>query len=255
MTTLVEAPCLSVRDISVRFGNLWALRDVSIDVPPGQTIGLIGPNGAGKSTLLNVMAGERAPTTGTVTYGDDDISSVPPAGRARRGITRTFQDLRLFEQMSVMENLLVARRAPRQGLRRWSRVPVSSDRRWVADLLGSLNLTDVAHTEVRLLPHPVRRMVSYARAVAGEPSCVLLDEPAAGLSESERSVLGSRLQEDIRSRQLSVVLVEHDMGFVRRLCESTYVLNGGQIIAFGSFAQISENHAVRAAYLGDAPDS
>jgi branched-chain amino acid transport system ATP-binding protein len=249
MTTL-QAPCLSVRNISVRFGNLWALRDVSIDVPPGQTIGLIGPNGAGKSTLLNVMAGERAPTAGTVTY-DDDISSVPPAGRARRGITRTFQDLRLFEQMSVMENLLVARRAPRQGLRRMSGVRVSSDRRWVADLLGSLNLTGVAHTEVRLLPHPVRRMVSYARAVAGEPSCVLLDEPAAGLSESERSLLGSRLQEDIRSRKLSVVLVEHDMGFVRRLCESTYVLNGGKIIAFGSFAQISENHIVRAAYLGD----
>ncbi|HVW42046.1 MAG TPA: ATP-binding cassette domain-containing protein [Amycolatopsis sp.] len=241
----MAGPVLEVRDVSLNFGDLWALRDVSIDVPEKRTIGLIGPNGAGKSTLLNVIAGRQAPSAGRIGFRGGDVTRSRAVARARHGIRRTFQDLALFHEMSVLDNLLVAGDTARGG---------GARRAGVATLVESLGLGPWLYREVQTLPHPVQRLVSYARAVAGEPTLLLLDEPAAGLSESARALLAARLREDIAARGLSVVLVEHDMGFIRELCDEAYVLNAGRVIAFGSFAEIAASSTVRAAYLGDSED-
>jgi branched-chain amino acid transport system ATP-binding protein len=240
---------LTATDVSMRFGHLWALREVTFTVPAGQTIGLIGPNGAGKSTLLNVIAGRQAATHGTVRLRERDISRLGPAARARLGIRRTFQEMALFDELDVVDNLLVA--AGSRGGKRALLGRRKAELRRVEELIESLGLSSVAYEEVHRLPHPVQRLVSYARAVAGDPVCLLLDEPAAGLSEGEREVLAHQLRADIRSRSLSVVLVEHDMGFIRRLCDEAYVLNAGRVIAQGTFAEITEIEAVKVAYLGE----
>jgi ABC-type branched-subunit amino acid transport system ATPase component len=247
----MSGPVLSVREASLSFGDLRALRDVSIEVPEGRTVGLIGPNGAGKSTLLNVIAGRQVVSAGRVEFRGNDVTNDPATRRARHGIRRTFQDLALFEEMSVLDNLLVASDTAHTAAGRSRRA-----RRDNADALAhGLGLDRWLHTEVQTLPHPVQRLVSYARAVAGEPTLLLLDEPAAGLSEGARRLLAEQLREDIAGRGFSVVLVEHNMGFVRELCDTAYVLNAGQVIAHGTFQEIARDAQVRAAYLGETPDN
>jgi branched-chain amino acid transport system ATP-binding protein len=242
---VTAAAVLDVEDVSLSFGDVRALRNVTISIPEGRTVGLIGPNGAGKSTLLNVVAGRQVPSSGRITFRQKDVTSEGSAQRARGGIRRTFQDLSLFGEMSVLDNLLVAGDAA-------SRTRTGSRRRVVA-LAESLGLGAWLYNDVHTLPHPAQRLVSYARAVAGEPSLLLLDEPAAGLSEVARRLLAAQLRQDIAARGFSVVLVEHDMGFIRELCDEAYVLNAGQVIAQGTFSEIAADESVRAAYLGEAP--
>jgi branched-chain amino acid transport system ATP-binding protein len=247
------SPILEVREVSLRFGELWALRDVSVDVPQGRTIGLIGPNGAGKSTLLNVIAGRRAPSSGRITFDGRDVTHDDAATRARHGIRRTFQDQALFTEMTVLDNLLVASATARAGSGTGkARASLRARRDHVSQLVGSLDLEACLYREVQTLPHPVQRLVAYARAVAGEPTLLLLDEPAAGLSDAARGLLADQLRRDISSRELSVVLVEHDMGFIRELCSEAYVLNAGSVMAFGSFEEIAASDVVKAAYLGES---
>jgi branched-chain amino acid transport system ATP-binding protein len=250
----MASPVLGVREVSLRFGELWALRDVSIDVPQGRTIGLIGPNGAGKSTLLNVIAGRQAPSSGRITFAGRDVTHDDAATRARHGIRRTFQDQALFTEMTVLDNLLVASATARAGGSGAGQARASSRARrdHVSQLVRSLDLEACLYREVQTLPHPVQRLVAYARAVAGEPTLLLLDEPAAGLSDAARGLLADQLRRDISSRELSVVLVEHDMGFIRELCSEAYVLNAGSVMAFGSFEEIAASDVVKAAYLGES---
>jgi ABC-type branched-subunit amino acid transport system ATPase component len=248
---VMPAPVLAVHEASLSFGDLRALRDVSIEVPEGRTVGLIGPNGAGKSTLLNVIAGRQTVSGGRVEFRGSDVTRDSATKRARNGIRRTFQDLALFDEMSVLDNLLVASDTAHTAVGRGRRARRES----AAALAHGLGLDRWLHSEVQTLPHPVQRLVSYARAVAGEPTLLLLDEPAAGLSETARSLLAEQLRHDIAGRAFSVVLVEHNMGFVRDLCDTAYVLSAGQVIAHGTFRDIADNAEVRAAYLGETTDS
>jgi ABC-type branched-subunit amino acid transport system ATPase component len=240
---------LEVDNVTMAYGRLLALNDVSVRITSGRTVGLIGPNGAGKSTLLNVIAGAITPTSGTVTYLGQDVTRQPTSQRARAGLRRTFQHLELFEDMTVLENVLVSTDMHRG--RRWPTLR-PGDTSEVIELLHSLGLTQVLHADARALPHPTKRLVSYARAVAGHPHCVLLDEPVAGLAETEREAFVERLRGDMLRRDLTVVLVEHDMRFIQGLCDEVYVLNAGQVIAHGSFAEVAASDAVKTAYLGES---
>jgi branched-chain amino acid transport system permease protein len=239
---------LVVESASVKFGSLQALSDVTITVPNGRIVGVIGPNGAGKSTLMGVIGGQLAPTGGTVRLFGRDVTSAKPSARARAGLRRTFQSLELFDDMTVRENVLV-------GLQKtpvrppWHLSSRETARR-VSSLLDALRLAPYEYMETRSLSAPIRRWVSYGRAIIGEPRCLLLDEPAAGLAEGERRALAARIRTDADSNEIAVVVVEHDMGFVRNLCDYIYVLNAGAIIAYGNFDEIAANPVVREAYLG-----
>jgi branched-chain amino acid transport system ATP-binding protein len=244
---------LNVEKVSVSFGSLWALRDVDLSVAEGKTVGLIGPNGAGKSTLLNVIAGALSARHGVVSYQGRDITRLSTPMRARAGLRRTFQHLELFEDMTVIENVMVASEtADPQRLTSLGRM--RGRKQEVAQLLDGLGIGQYAHTEVGQLPHQIKRLVSYARAVAGRPVCLLLDEPVAGLAESEREAFAERLRTDISRRGVAVLLIEHDMRFIEGLCDEVYVLNAGELIAHGTFAEVAQSPLVRAAYLGEPAD-
>lgn len=247
------ATVLEVEKVSVSFGSLWALRDIDLSVSEGKTVGLIGPNGAGKSTLLNVIAGALSARHGSVTYRGRDITRLSTPMRARAGLRRTFQHLELFEDMTVIENVMVASEtADPPRLSNLGRKGRRSQQ--VVQLLDTLGIGQYAHTQVGLLPHQIKRLVSYARAVAGRPVCLLLDEPVAGLAESEREAFAQRMRKDISQRGVAVLLIEHDMRFIEGLCDEVYVLNAGELIAHGSFAEVAQSPLVRAAYLGEQAD-
>lgn len=244
---------LNVDKVSVSFGSLWALRDVDLCVAEGQTVGLIGPNGAGKSTLLNVIGGAISARHGVVEYRGQDITRLSTPTRARAGLRRTFQHLELFEDMTVAENVMVSSETadpPRLTAPRRSRVRKQE----ISQLLDGLGIAQYADLEVAKLPHQIQRLVSYARAVAGHPTCLLLDEPVAGLAESEREAFAERMRKDISKRGVAVLLIEHDMRFIEGLCDEVYVLNAGELIAHGTFAEVAQSPLVRAAYLGEPAD-
>jgi ABC-type branched-subunit amino acid transport system ATPase component len=251
MTDQLVGTALSVRGVSVQFGSLQALINITLDLPPHGIVGVIGPNGAGKSTLLAVIGGQLVPTAGTVSLFDEDVTRLDATKRSRLGLRRTFQSLELFDELSIRDNLLVTA---------LSAHGVTSDRRehrsnseavrQVSKIINELGLSHYEYVDAKLVPAAIRRWVSYGRAIVGSPRCVLLDEPAAGLSDQERQALGSRVRKDVENEGLSVVVVEHDMGFVRDLCDYVYVLDAGSIIASGTFDEIAGNAAVREAYLG-----
>lgn len=235
---------LTVEQVSVVFGGLLALDRVDLDVEAGRITGLIGPNGAGKTTLFNVVCGLQPTTTGRVWLDGVDITRAKPHRRARRGLARTFQRLEVFGSLTVRENLLVAAEI-KQG---WTRD--SSDPRTVAErLLERVGLQDVADRGVDTLPTGLARLVELARALASGPRVLLLDEPSSGLSDGETGSLGDLLV-DLAAEGLGVLLVEHDMGLVMRVCERIHVLDFGQVIAVGTPAEVRSDPDVQAAYLG-----
>lgn len=236
-------PLLSVQGVSVRFGSLSALHEVTMELQPGSAVGLIGPNGAGKSTLLGVIGGQQRTARGRVEFHGRDISRLRPDTRARLGLRRTFQSLELFDDMSVRDNILAAIRGlrPRAG---------GVARESAFELIRDLGLEPYADTNAGVLPAPIRRIVSYARAVVASPECVLLDEPAAGISEPDRNALAARIKSDVEKRGMSAVVVEHNMGFVRHLCNHIYFLNAGALLTEGTFDEVAANPNVREAYLG-----
>jgi ABC-type branched-subunit amino acid transport system ATPase component/ABC-type branched-subunit amino acid transport system permease subunit len=237
---------LEVRDVAVRFGGVQALTDVTLDVQGGQVTGLIGPNGAGKTTLFNVITGLQPADTGSVLIGDHDITLEKPHRRARLGISRTFQRLETFGTMSVRDNVLVAA----ETRRRWSRD--GSDSAQVADrAIDRVGLRHVVSERVDRLPTGTARLVEVARSLASQPKVLLLDEPSAGLNESETIALGSLLR-SLAAEGLAVLLVEHDMSFVMGTCDRIHVLDFGRTIAAGSPVEIQADPTVRAAYLGSA---
>ncbi len=240
---------LDVSQVSVSFGGLQALSDVSIDVEVGHVTGLIGPNGAGKTTLFNVVTGLLGPNSGRVDLDGRDITRRKPHQRARLGIGRTFQRLETFGSLTARENVLVAAEMRRGWSRDRSRSPgVIAD-----EILERVGLQAVADDRVDRLPTGTARLVELGRALATEPRVLLLDEPSAGLNESETGTLGTLLRE-VAGSGLAVLLVEHDMAFVMGTCARIHVLDFGRIISVGTPTDVQADQTVRAAYLGEAEE-
>ena len=255
---VVSAPGLPLRttDVRVEFGGVTAVRDVSFEVSPGEVLGLIGPNGAGKTTLFNAICGV-VPSTGTVTFGDDDLSRMSVRARAMTGVGRTFQNLSLHEGLTPVDHVLIGRhRFFRYGLTsEMLRMPkvVRSERDGYEEalaLLELLGLADVAHDRVDDLPYGIQKRVDVARALAARPRILLLDEPAAGLPHDEADALIDHVLHLTRPQGTSVIIIEHNVELVRRVSERIVVLNAGEILAAGAPDEILENRLVAEAYLG-----
>lgn len=237
-------PLLEVDDAVVRFGGNSAVDHVSFNVEAGHITGLIGPNGAGKTTLFNVITGLQMVNSGRVSLDGVDLSRVQPHRRARMGIARTFQRLEVFGSMTVRENVLVAAeiKSRANGDDRPAEEMTDS-------LLHELHLSDVAGESSDSLPTGRARLVEIARALATGPRLVLLDEPASGLSDAETDGLAELLSR-LSNGGLAILLVEHDVPLVMRLCECIHVLNFGSILASGKAAEIQADTRVQEAYLG-----
>jgi branched-chain amino acid transport system ATP-binding protein len=240
---------LDVRQVSVSFGGLQALSEVSIDVQVGHVTGLIGPNGAGKTTLFNVITGLLAPNSGRVELDGRDITRRKPHQRARLGIGRTFQRLETFGSLTARENVLVAAEM-RRG---WSHDRKRSPSVVADEILERVGLQEVAEDRVDRLPTGTARLVELGRALATQPRVLLLDEPSAGLNEPETATLGSLLRE-VAGSGLAVLLVEHDMSFVMGTCERIHVLDFGRIISVGTPTEVQGDQTVRTAYLGEGEE-
>jgi ABC-type branched-subunit amino acid transport system ATPase component/branched-subunit amino acid ABC-type transport system permease component len=243
---------LHVKNLSVKFGPSTILSDVSLEVAPGEIVGLIGPNGAGKTTLIDSVTGFNRPSGGSISLDEVSLLTLPAWQRAVLGVGRSFQGLQLFNDMTVAENLMAA--SGKGSVLSGVRDLVHPGR----PALGRGALAGVAHFGLgkvlaRLpgeLPYGQRSLVAIARALASEPAVLLLDEPAAGLSESERSQLSGLLKDLATIRDMGVLLVEHDIELVLRTCDRVVVLNFGQIIASGTPDEIRSSDAVAKAYLG-----
>jgi branched-chain amino acid transport system ATP-binding protein len=252
-------PCLELRGITVTFGGLVALSDVSLAAQPHQVLGVIGPNGAGKTTLFNVACGFVRPDRGAILREGSELSRLRPHDLAGHGIARTLQSLGLFDRVTVLENVMVgADRRSRTGflgallaLPRSSRDEVELRRHALATL-ERLGIAHVAHRYPPSLPYPVRKRVALARALASEPDLLLLDEPASGLSSDEIDELGDLVRS--LTEHMSVMLVEHHMDLVMKICDEITVLDFGKVIAHGTPEQVRDDPAVLAAYLGEVVD-
>jgi branched-chain amino acid transport system ATP-binding protein len=239
-------PLLQVDDITVRFGGVTALSDVQLDAEQGSITGLIGPNGAGKTTLFNVITGLQEPTSGKVTIDDKDVTSMGTHRRARMGVARTFQRLEVFGSLTARENVLVAA----EIRKRWAKDRSANCRAAAAELLERVGISHVAEERVDALSTGYARLVELARALATQPRLLLLDEPGSGLDSQETEVFGDLLLELARDG-LTILLVEHDVELVMRVCDRIHVLDFGRKIAVGSPAEIQADPQVQAAYLGE----
>jgi ABC-type branched-subunit amino acid transport system ATPase component len=256
------APALVATGITVRFGGLMALSDVSLEVGPASIAGLVGPNGAGKSTLLAVLSGLLRPQAGHVRLCDEDVTNASAQSRAQRGLSRTFQHPELFLGLTVREHLVLAYRARVARHRLWRDMidprtlfassPAENER--IDGLLDILKLTRVAKAPVAALPLGILRLVEVGRALAGGPQVLLLDEPLSGLDmkASENLLLVIVRLVEQSDRNLSIVIVEHDVAAVLSISDKVFVLDFGECIAAGSPDEVRNDPAVRAAYLGDS---
>jgi branched-chain amino acid transport system ATP-binding protein len=235
---------LRVGDVTVHFGGVQALSGVTLEVPPATVTGLIGPNGAGKTTLFNVINGLQRTDRGKVLLDDVEITRLSPRRRARLGVARTFQRLEIFGSMTTRENIQVAAELHRS----WSGKKVNP-KAVTDEILARLKLGAVADLQASTLPTGLSRLCELGRALATEPSVLLLDEPSSGLSTDETTVLGDGLLELAQSG-IGILLVEHDMELVMRVSAQVWVLETGTIIANGPPASVQADPAVRLAYLG-----
>jgi branched-chain amino acid transport system ATP-binding protein len=239
---------LSVEEVTVRFGGVTALDDVTIDADGGHVTGLIGPNGAGKTTLFNVITGLQEPTRGRV-HIDGKEATKRAHKRARLGVGRTFQRLEIFGSLTARENVLVAA----EIRRRWSR-DGSHPRQVAEEVIERVGIGAFADERGDNLPTGRARLVELARALATRPRILLLDEPGSGLDTTETEAFGSLLIQ-LAGEGLAVLLVEHDVELVMRVCERIHVLDFGRVIAQGTPREIQADPRVQAAYLGeDEPD-
>lgn len=257
----MSAPLLALQKVTKKFGGLVAVDAVDMAVEPGEIRGLIGPNGSGKSTTLNLITGLYTLTAGSIHLAGQDISRRAVAVRTRLGLARTFQNIRLFSKMTVLDNVAAARHCrTRAGLAQVIlRTPGMrrEERQIRARAMAALELVGLADRAADYpddLPYGQRRLLEIARALATEPQVLLLDEPAAGLNPVEKEHLQElirRLRDDLH---LTLVLVEHDMGVIMRICDRISVLNFGARIAEGTAAEVRSDPAVIEAYLGRGGD-
>jgi ABC-type branched-subunit amino acid transport system ATPase component len=237
-----RAGSLVARNISVRFGEITALEAVTLEVAPGEILGLIGPNGAGKTTLVNVLSGVQPPTEGSVWIAERDITQLAVSKRAQHGLARTFQSARLFAALTVAENLEVYASTIHRSR--------AKARELVAELLEAGDLKSVADTRASALPQGLERRVALMRSLALRPSHLLLDEPAAGLDDVETDEMERLISSLSTHFGCGVLLIEHDMRLIMRACHRIHVLNYGRTLSVGTPAEVAADPEVRAAYLG-----
>ncbi|HEX2905320.1 MAG TPA: ABC transporter ATP-binding protein [Phototrophicaceae bacterium] len=247
---------LKLTQVSRLFGGLQALDNVSLVVPGNRVVGLIGPNGAGKTTLINTISGLDHPTSGSIQFNGHDIHNQPPHRITDLGIARTFQNIRLFGDMTALENLLISQHGSGRATILDTLVFTpryrAEERRLnekAQRLLERFKLTAVAHLPAANLPYGDQRRLEIARALAANPRLLLLDEPTAGMNPVETEQLGEQIIQ-LQNEGFTILVIEHDMALIHQICDEVYVLNFGQIIAHGTPGEIKQNPLVIEAYLG-----
>jgi branched-chain amino acid transport system ATP-binding protein len=256
MTT--NTPLLKAENVGIQFGGLKALSDVNIVLNEGELVGLIGPNGAGKTTFFNLLTGVYEPTEGSIVLGNEKLNGLPPYKITRKGISRTFQNIRLFGELSVLDNVKVAY----HSLARHSifssifRLPAhfSGEKEIeekAIEFLKIFKLESFMYEKAKNLPYGQQRRLEIARALAAHPKLLLLDEPAAGMNPQETKELMNLIAFIREKFNLTILLIEHDMPLVMGVCERIYVLDHGQLIAHGTPEEIRNHPKVIEAYLGE----
>lgn len=252
----MNTPAISIKDVSVRFGDLIALDSVNMEVASGSTLGIIGPNGAGKTTLFHALSGDLSGRTGTVSILGQPIKRSAASRVAKQGLGKLFQDVRIFPNLTVRENLLVAIHTDSQrdwhsAWRCWNGNEGSAEQcSRVAAVLDRIELTDQAEALAGSLSFGNQKTLALGRLIAGNFSILLLDEPMSGLSPRRAQLMGTLIEELVHQKGTTVLLIEHNMQHVRRLCRETLVLNQGKVVRQGATDEILSNPEVREICLG-----
>lgn len=257
MSAAKSSPLLRMQNVCIQFGGLKVIENLNVQVNRGELLGLIGPNGAGKTTAFNLISGVYKPTRGQIFLGDELISNLPTHEIAKQGVIRTFQNIRLFKELDVLTNILVAMHAHCEyglyGALRRSKAFLNFEdeyREEAMQLLRMFGLERFAGESAVSLPYGVQRKLEIVRALASHPQLLLLDEPAAGMNHSETHELMNLIQRIRKEYNLTVLLIEHDMKLVMGICERIIVLDHGEVIAEGDASAIQSNSKVIEAYLG-----
>jgi branched-chain amino acid transport system ATP-binding protein len=248
---------LVVENLSVEFGGVRAVDGVSFEVEPGETFAIIGPNGAGKSTIFNLISRIYEPSAGTIHYGDRNVLDVPAHRVIDLGIARTFQNIDLFEQATVLQNLLVGRHS-RMSRNLFcdflfvagARAREREHRRKAEDIIDLMEIAHYRDQRIADLPYGARKNVELARALCSEPTLILLDEPASGLNKEETDDVSFWLDDIKHDLGVTIVMVEHDMGLVDRVADRVMAINDGRLLTIGTPEMVRNDQAVQQAYLG-----